>query len=185
MAIVDLSITNVCDAMLPILQSMRPKGTQEQLERRRRQAVALNQKGLGPVEIARRLNTTPQSVCRWLRAYRRGGEKALVAKPVLGRPSKLTARQRRGLQACLVKGATAFGFATDLWTSSRIAQLIEQRYGVRYHTEHIPKLLRRLGLSASKTRTSRRRTRRKDGLPPARKRTATLKKTQRSSYGSV
>ena len=137
---------------------MRPSGSQEQLERRRRKAVALSQQGLGPTQIAQTLKTTPQSVCRWLREYRRGGPDALVAKPVPGRPAKLTARQRRALVAALLKGAAACGFATDLWTSRRIAQVIEQRYGVHYHVDHIHKLMASLGFSPAEARASSRRT---------------------------
>jgi len=136
---------------------MRPHGSQEQLERRRREAVRLREQGHGPSAIARRLGTTPQSVCGWVRAYRRGGDKALAAKPIPGRPSKLSARQRRGLVACLLKGAAAFGFATDLWTSPRIARLIHQRYGAQYHVDAIPRLMAGLGFSPSKARASRRR----------------------------
>jgi len=133
---------------------MRPYGTPEQLERRRREAVALRQQGLGPCEIARRLKTTPQSVCQWVRAYRKGGRAALAARPVPGRPSKLSARQKRGLVAWLLKGATACGFATDLWTCPRIAQMIEQRYGVQYHVDAIPRLMAGLGFSPSEARAS-------------------------------
>ena len=133
---------------------MRPHGTCEQLERRRRRAVALHDEGHGPSEIARRLRTTPQSVCQWLRAYRKGGADALAARSVPGRPSKLSARQKRGLVACLVKGARAFGFATDLWTCPRIAHLIAQRYGVQYHVDAIPRLMAGLGFSPSEARAS-------------------------------
>ena len=96
------------------------------------------------------LKTTPQSVCRWVRVFRRRGDKALVAKPVPGRPSKLDARQKRALAKCLRKGASSFGFSTDLWTCPRVRQLIERRYGLSYHVDHIPRLLASLGLSGSK-----------------------------------
>jgi transposase len=49
----------------------------------------------------------------------------------------------------LLKGATAHGFATDLWTCPRIARFIRQRYRVRYHVDHIPKLMASLGFSPS------------------------------------
>jgi transposase len=136
---------------------MRPHGSQSQLERRRRQAVALKEQGLGPAAIARRLGTTPQSVCRWVRRQRQGGADALAARPIPGRPPKLTARRKRALVSCLLKGAAAFGFATDLWTCPRIAQLIEQRYGVSYHVDAIPRLMAGLGFSPSEARTSGRR----------------------------
>jgi len=138
---------------------MRPNGSAEQLERRRRQAVALKDQGHGPTEIARRLGTTPQSVCRWVRRYRRGGPEALAARPVPGRPSKLNASQRRGLVNCLLRGATASGFATDLWTCPRIAQVIERRWGVHYHVDGVPRLMAGLGFSPSEAGASGRRTR--------------------------
>ncbi|MHC4331731.1 MAG: helix-turn-helix domain-containing protein [Planctomycetota bacterium] len=130
---------------------MRPHGSPEQLAQRRRKAVALSRQGDGPGQIARMLKTTPQSVCRWLREYRHNGAAGLTAKPVPGRPSKLNARRRRALTACLLKGAEAFGFATDLWTCPRIVQLIEQRYGVHYHVDAIPRLMASLGFSPSET----------------------------------
>lgn len=128
---------------------MRPYGTPRQLEQRRLKAVALREQGLTQAEIARRLNTTARSVRRWLQAYRQGGRRALAPKPASGRPSYLTRSQRRGLRRCLLKGATAYGFATDLWTCPRIAQLIERRYKVHYHDDSIPKLMARLGFSPS------------------------------------
>jgi transposase len=138
---------------LSILCSMRPHGSPEQLAQRRRMAVSLSRQGYGPAQISRMLKTTPQSVCQWLREYRRKGASGLAAKPVPGRPSKLNARQRRAVVACLLKGAEAFGFATDLWTCPRIAQLIEQRYGAHYHVDAIPRLMASLGFSPSKART--------------------------------
>jgi transposase len=139
---------------------MRPNGSPEQLAQRRRKAVALNREGYGPVGISRLLKTTPQSVCRWLREYRRNGVAGLDAEPVPGRPQKLNARQRRALVGCLLKGAGAFGFATDLWTCPRILQLIEQRFGVHYHVDAVPRVMAALGFSPSEARTPRGRTRR-------------------------
>jgi putative transposase len=133
---------------------MRPYGSPKQLEQRRRKAVALKNRSYGPVRIARLLNTTPQSVCRWLIQYEQNGMVGLSARPVPGRPCKLNARQRRALVACVLKGARAFGYATDLWTCRRIGQLIDTRYGVRYHVDAIPRLMSGLGFSPSKARTS-------------------------------
>ena len=129
---------------------MRPHGSAKRLEERRRQAVALRRQGVMPVEIAHRLHATRRSVRRWLHAYNCGGPAALASKPSPGRPSRLTPRQRQGLVKCLLKGASHYGFATDLWTSPRIAQLIARRYGVRYHVDAIPRLMTGLGFSPSK-----------------------------------
>lgn len=129
---------------------MRPQGSQEQLEQRRRRAVALMEQGYGDAAIAGLLGTSTVSVWRWRKAYRRRGQGALSAKPVPGRPPRLSARQRRSLVSRLLKGAMAEGFATDLWSCPRIAQVIEDRYGVRYHVDHIPRLMATLGFSCQK-----------------------------------
>jgi transposase len=128
---------------------MRPHGSPQGLEQRRRRAVALKEQGYGSVQVARLLNTTPQSVRRWWKAYALHGADGLAAQPAPGRPPKLTARQRQALKACLLKGASHFGWTTDLWTCPRVAQLIQQRYRVSYHVDHLPRLLRSLGFSPS------------------------------------
>lgn len=124
------------------------------MEQRRRRAVELMHEGYGDAAIARMLNTTCTSVGRWRKAYRRRGEAGLAARPTPGRPSKLTLRQKRGLVQRLLKGALAHGYTTDLWTCPRIAGVIETHYGVRYHVDHIPRLMASLGFSPSETRAS-------------------------------
>ena len=68
----------------------------------------------------------PRSVRRWKHDLCRGGSAALQAVPASGRPPKLSSRQRQRLEKHLLKGAQAAGFATDLWTCPRVAELIEQ-----------------------------------------------------------
>jgi len=64
---------------------MRPHGSPTHLEQRRLRAVALNKPGVGPVEIAHRLNATQRSVQRWLQAWAKVGRDALASKPTPGR----------------------------------------------------------------------------------------------------
>jgi transposase len=54
------------------------------------------------------------------------------------------------LEKALLKGARAAGYATDLWTCPRVAELIARRFGVRYHVDHIGRLLHSLGWSPQK-----------------------------------
>lgn len=138
-----------------MLWTMRPHGTPEQLEQRRLRAVALSKQGLGPTAIARQLGTTPQSVCHWLRQHGQHGEDGLRARKASGRPPKLKPRQQQSLKRLLLKGASAAGFATELWTCPRIAQLVQQRFGVQYHVDAIPRLMAGLGFSPSKAQASR------------------------------
>jgi transposase len=131
------------------IASMRPHGSSVQLERRRQRAVALKEQGVRPTQIARQLGTTLRSVERWLRAHQEAGLEGLKAKPSPGRPPKLTPAQRQDLVQCLLQGASAHGFATDLWSCPRVAELIRCRYGVRYHVDSIPHVLRALHFSPS------------------------------------
>jgi len=128
---------------------MRPHGSASELERRRLSAVPLFEQGCSDTQIAHRLGVRAPSVGRWRYRYERGGEAALRAKPTPGRPSKLSARQTRGLRQRLMKGARVNGFATDLWTLRRVQQLIRRCYGVEYHVGHLSKLLHQLGFSPS------------------------------------
>jgi citrate lyase beta subunit len=49
--------------------------------------------------------------------------------------------QLRQVDKALRQGARAHGFDTDLWTLPRVAKIIEQLTGVRYHPGHIWKVL--------------------------------------------
>jgi transposase len=124
---------------------MRPVGSGERLERRRQRAIELLEEGLAPVEVARLVRVDRRSVRRWNAAYRKQGPSGLTARPVPGRPWKLSVRQREQLEAILVRGASASGYESDLWTCPRVAQVIGQRFRIRYHVAHIGRLLRSLG----------------------------------------
>lgn len=129
---------------------MRPQGSGDELERRRRRAMKLLDEGVSVGEVARMVGVERRSVERWRKARREGGMRVLRARPVPGRPPKLTAEDRRELEAMLLEGAQAHGFATDLWTCPRIANVIRLRFRVSYHVDHIPKLLHQLGWSVQK-----------------------------------
>jgi transposase len=129
---------------------MRPKGSASELEARRRRAAALLAEGLGLREVARQVGSSPSSVKRWKEMKQAGGSAALAAKPHPGRPPRLSAKQKEKLEGLLLKGVTAHGYSGELWTLPRVAELIERRFGVRYHPAHVWKLLHSLGWSARK-----------------------------------
>ncbi len=129
---------------------MRPDGSAERLERRRRLAVQLVQQGTSRSEVARQVSATYRSVLRWCNALRDRGPLGLSPKPVPGRRCRLSPGQKQDLVARLLKGARAEGFETDLWTLPRIRKLIRRRYGVRYHPGHMGNLMKRLGFSHQK-----------------------------------
>jgi transposase len=129
---------------------MRPVGTAEELERRRNRAIELVKSGVSLNEAARRIGCHASSVMRWRDTFRRGGKRALAPKPVPGRPSRLTKAQQARLLRHLLAGAMAHGYRTDLWTTLRIAEVVRAKFGVRYHRDHVGRLLHSLDWSCQK-----------------------------------
>jgi transposase len=129
---------------------MRPFGSPKDLEMRRRRVLTFLRQKLSLHEIARRIGCHASSVLRWRDALQCGGPDALKAKPAPGRPCRLTAKQKTQLVRLMAKGALAHGYRTELWTTQRIAELIARKMGVRYHRNHVGKLLHQLNWSHQK-----------------------------------
>jgi transposase len=128
----------------------RPSGSADLLEDRRRRALALLEEGFSLHEVGRRIGCNPSSVMRWRDARQRGGADALKVRFSAGRPPKLGPRQRDRLIKLLVKGPLAHGYRTNLWTTARIAALIQDKFAVSYHRDHIGRLMASLGWSHQK-----------------------------------
>ena len=75
---------------------------------------------------------------------------ALRAKPHPGRRARMTSEQKQELEEVLLRGAQGAGYATDLWTLSRVTEVIERRFGVTYHPGHVWYILRDMGWSCQK-----------------------------------
>jgi transposase len=118
---------------------MRPAGTAAELERRRRRAVALVEGGESPSVVARILGVTPASLRRWRRLSRRLN--GLAAIPAVGPKPRLADAQLTALAALLKEGAVVHGWPNHLWTSKRVAVMIQRHFGVRYHPDHVRRLL--------------------------------------------
>jgi transposase len=100
--------------------------------------------------IAQALGVTPGAVSQWLKRAREGGAQALAHRMPPGRMSRLSAEQKAELVRRLEQGAEAQGFLGDVWTTKRVASLIQQAFGVQYHPAHMSRLLRELGWSVQK-----------------------------------
>lgn len=117
------------------------------LEKRRFHAIRLWERGQNQSEIARQLRVVRQTVARWVQQYRAQGKSALQKAGRAGRKPRLSEQQRQQLKKLLLAGPERLGYETPLWTCPRVAHLIEQQFGVRYHEGHVWKLLVRLGWS--------------------------------------
>lgn len=116
-------------------------------EWRRLRAWELVQQGWKQRDIATALGVTEGAVSQWLKRAREGGTESLRRRIAPGPPHRLSADQRAQLPMLLAKGAEAYGFQGAVWTARRIASVIQQEFGVRYHPNHVNRLVRALGLS--------------------------------------
>jgi transposase len=117
-------------------------------EERRKRAWALKQQGWRQKDIAAALGVSAGAVSQWLkRAREAGGVAALARRPPPGMTPRLSQEQRTQIPALLARGAAAHGFRGDVWTAQRVAKVIRRTFGVRYHRDHVSRLLRQLGWS--------------------------------------
>jgi transposase len=138
----------MCEARLSgsdMNNTERPRRDFVALEQRRLDAVRLVEQGLRQTEVARLLKVSRQSVSRWLMTRRLQGEDALRGAGRAGRRPELTAEQRKTLRGLLAHEPRALGYNGRSWTSSRVAHLIQSRFGIAYHPGHVWKVLVALG----------------------------------------
>jgi transposase len=109
--------------------------------------MRLLDQGLNQSEVARRVQVVRQTVARWARQCRQRGTESLQKAGRAGRKPMLSQADRKRLEQLLVEGPEVLGYETALWTCRRVAHLIEQEFGVRYHEGHVWKVLVSLGWS--------------------------------------
>jgi transposase len=122
-------------------------------EARRKRALELKAQGWRQREIAAALGVSAAAVSKWVQAAQAAGwtlenevpeAAGWRAKPHRGAAPKLTPSQLWLLPDLLCHGATAYGFRGEFWSCSRVATLIHQEFGVRYHRGHVARLLKKL-----------------------------------------
>jgi transposase len=131
---------------------MRTVGGSDCLMFRRFLAVRHVVEGDSTQEVADYLQVDPRSVRRWLAAYRQDGVDGLEARPVSGRPPKLTTTQEKIIRRWLSEDASGHGFTTDLWSTPRLAWLMETEFGVRFHPNYLCTWLRQRNYTPQKPR---------------------------------
>src|SRR6266545_6417632 len=131
------------------------------MEERRMRAADLFEQGVRPAEIARQVGVCHQIVSDWRAAWRRTGRDGLRGAGRAGRLPKLSREQLAQVEVELAKGAEANGYANDLWTLQRVAEVIERVTGVSYHPAHVWYILRH-SLKWSWQRPARRASERND-----------------------
>lgn len=75
----------------------------------------------------------------------------LATRRSRGPQPRLSEEQLLALKELLLCGAVTHGWPNYLWTATRVAILIDRHFGVRYHPEHVRKILKqRLGWTSQR-----------------------------------
>jgi transposase len=136
------------------------------------------------IAIAADMAVCRAAVNQWLGWYEAQGADGLRSRKATGAPPRLSQDQRDELVALIEAGPQAAGYDGGVWTGPRIGHLIQKRFGVRYHNQHIPRLLGQLGFSLQRPR---KRLARADAELQAvwiRERLPAIKKKRRAAVGS-
>jgi putative transposase len=102
------------------------------------------------VEIAEDLGVNRYTVTKWHRRWKAEGEAGLAAVQHQGGNAKLDGEKLVEVLEKLKGGAKAFGYEGDNWTARRVAEVIKRETKVRYHHDHVRKLLRAKGWTPQK-----------------------------------
>lgn len=130
-----------------------PKGVRRDfaaLEQRRFQAAKLFEQGLSQAEVARRTGASRESSRRWHNDWKKAGKGGLKKAGRAGRKPRLRPEQLEELRRGLKEGPQALGYGTGLWTSWRVADLIESQTGLKFHPGHVWRILCSLGWSCQR-----------------------------------
>jgi transposase len=114
------------------------------------QAARLLEKGYSQSEVARRVGAHRQSVSQWAAQLREKGRAGLKKAGRAGRKPRLSPEQLKKIEQALKQGPEVLGYGTSLWTSARVAHLIQRECRVEYHPGHVWRILGQLGWSCQR-----------------------------------
>jgi transposase len=111
-------------------------------------AVRRVREGEPPSAVIRSYGLCRTTIYRWLRAERRGGEEALKARKHPGRKPTLSPKQKVQIRQWISgKDPRQYGFDFGLWTRQIVAELIEQKFGLRLGVTAVGRLLAELDIT--------------------------------------
>jgi len=121
------------------------------LQQMRMLAVKAVREGATVAEVARSYGLNTRTVYRWLADHADGGQQALLAKEIPGRPRKLSADEIRWI-ARTVRDETPQQrkFPYGLWTLSLIQTLIAREFGKKLSMATVWRVMRLLGFTVQK-----------------------------------
>lgn len=121
------------------------------LEEIRVRAVQRVQAGESPEVVIKALGFSRACIYNWLAMYRGGGWPALRARPVPGRPGRLSGKQIKWIyDTVTLKNPQQLKFPFALWTRAMIGVLIRRRFNIKLSITSVGRLLAQLGLTCQR-----------------------------------
>lgn len=118
----------------------------QELEKRRRQAGVLFTHGKTAYFVEKKFGISSTTAKEWKTRWKEG---TLGARPE-GRHGKLSAKQKKKVVKLILKGPAVSGYDTQLWTLSRMTELVRKECSVAYRPRSLWYLLHTLGFSCQK-----------------------------------
>jgi transposase len=117
----------------------------------RQQAIKAVREGRTATSVAAAFGLNVRTVFTWLAKFSEGGEEALLAKPIPGRPPKVSDEEMRWIaQAVRDHTPQQFELKYGLWTLPLIAKLIDRQFGKSMSLAAVSRIMKLLGFSAQK-----------------------------------
>lgn len=121
------------------------------LEEIRKRAVERVQAGESPEDVIQALGFNRSCIYDWLARYRAGGWDGLKAKPLAGRPKKITGAQIKYLYKAIAgKTPLQHRFEVALWTLRLVQWLIYEDLGLKLSRASVGRLLNQMGLTCQR-----------------------------------
>jgi transposase len=121
-----------------------------ELEKRRKKAGKLFQKGVRQSKVAEILKVTTAASCKWHAAWKSDRKEGLLSKGPTGIDPFLDSQKRKILKEAILKGPVKAGYATDFWTLERIRVLAKKKLKINLGTTSVWRTVIGLGFSAQK-----------------------------------
>ena len=117
----------------------------------RLQAVKAIKGGQCATDIAKVLGLNRRTVYEWMAKYLSGGQKALMAKPIAGRPPKLTTEQMQWIAKTVGNDTPLqYEFEFALWTLKIIGHLVNREFGLSLSVATVSRVMKLLGFTPQK-----------------------------------
>lgn len=116
----------------------------------RYRAVLAVASGQPLVQVAQAYGVNRTTLFRWTLRFSANGRTGLERQPGSGRPRLLAAFDMEALNDIVLEPASHFGYETDLWTVSRLRQVIREHHGLTVSHDTVWRRLREAGFTFQK-----------------------------------